>query len=69
MRLINDKRGFIDDLNWGAFVLLTAIGYGAYMIQLMILRGMEFVIPVWVKLIVFAGIPVAAFVFTKIQFD
>lgn len=49
-----------------AFWILMAVGYGAFVIMLMVLKGMEqsSIMPWWVKIITIIVIPIAAALFS-----
>ena len=57
--------GFEEILESAAFWILTAVGYGAFIMMLMILKGMDNqdVMPLWVKIVTMIIIPVAAALF------
>lgn len=68
--LVKDKRGFIDmDINWQAFVILCTVGAIAIGFHFVILKGMEFQEPLWIKTLAVVAIPVASYIFTKMWFD
>ena len=48
-----------------AFWLLTVVGYGAFILMLVILKGMEQkeIMPLWVKIVVLIVIPIVAALF------
>ena len=53
------------------FYIVTAVGYGAFIFMLIILKGMEQpeIMPMWVKIVVLLLMPVIGFVFTMIMGD
>jgi uncharacterized membrane protein len=53
------------------FWIITAVGYGAFIMMLMILKGMgdSSIMPLWVKIVTLLFIPVAGYVFTMIMGD
>jgi len=50
-----------------SFWVLTAVGYGAFIFMLMILKGMDQkeIMPLWVKIVVMIIIPVVAALFSS----
>jgi len=50
----------------GVFWVLTAVGYGAFVFMLAILKAMgnKEIMPLWVKIITMLAIPIAAALFT-----
>lgn len=53
------------------FWIITAVGYGAFVMMLMILKGMgnASIMPTWVKIVTMLFIPVAGFIFSQIYGD
>jgi hypothetical protein len=53
-------------LSSGAFWILTAVGYGAFVIMLMVLKGMEqqSIMPFWVKIATMLIIPILSALFS-----
>ena len=50
------------------FWIITGVGYAAFIMMLMVLKGMDSasIMPMWVKIVTLLFIPVAGFVFTNI---
>ena len=53
------------------FWIITAVGYGAFIMMLAVLKGMgnQEIMPLWVKIATMLGIPIAGYVFTNIYGD
>lgn len=50
------------------FWIITGVGYAAFVMMLMILKGMgnASIMPTWVKIVTLLFIPVAGFIFSQI---
>jgi uncharacterized membrane protein len=50
------------------FWIITGVGYLAFVMMLMVLKGMgnQDIMPLWVKIVTLIFIPVAGYIFTKI---
>jgi hypothetical protein len=57
-----------DTLSNPFFWIITGVGYAAFVLMLMVLKGMGSaeIMPLWVKIVTLLFIPVAGFVFTQI---
>lgn len=62
-----NKNGFIE--NWGAFALLSAVGVAVVAFMLIVWGRMDFVVPMWQKIIIIGGAIVGAGFFTKLWFE
>jgi len=62
-----NKRGQID--NWGAFILLSAIGVTVVMFMLIVWGRMDFEVNIFTKIAMFVGAIIASGVFTKLWFE
>jgi len=62
-----NKKGFIE--NWGAFFILSIIGYVVVVFMFTTWGKMDFIIPMWQKIIVLLLVPIPAGFFTKMMFE
>lgn len=62
-----NKKGFIE--NWGAFFVLTIVGYIMSAIMFTIWGNMDYVVPLTQKIIMLLLIPLPAVYFTKMWFE